>query len=166
MPSSRAPRLALLAEGSLAPLEAKTAIGLLRYRGAEVACAIDSTRAGSTTGACVGAGGETPVVATLEAAWALGADTLVLGIAPAGGRLPEDWRAMVRGALERGGTVVSGLHTFLADDPELAAAARRAVATSTTCVGRPRRCRSGTAMPRRSSPSSCSRSAPTATSAR
>ncbi|OGF09172.1 MAG: hypothetical protein A2W00_12275 [Candidatus Eisenbacteria bacterium RBG_16_71_46] len=113
-------RLAVLAEGSFAPLDAKTAIGVLRYRPAEVAAVIDSTRAGRTAAACVGVGGTTPVVAGLDEAAALGADALLIGIAPQGGQLPAAWRDTVCGALERGWDVLSGLHVFLGDDPELA----------------------------------------------
>jgi uncharacterized NAD-dependent epimerase/dehydratase family protein len=116
-------RLAIMAEASFAPNEAKTAIGLLRYRLADVACVLDSTRAGRSAEVCVGIGGATPVVATLDDAAACGANALLLGIAPAGGRLPPPWRAVVRDALERGWDVVSGLHVFLADDPEFAALA-------------------------------------------
>jgi uncharacterized NAD-dependent epimerase/dehydratase family protein len=117
-------RIAILAEGHFAPMEAKTAIGLLRYRPEQVVAVIDSQRAGGTAGGCVGAGGTTPVVATLEAAASLGADTLLIGVAPAGGQLPAAWRPWVEAALERGWRVVSGLHTFLGDDAALAASAR------------------------------------------
>ncbi len=118
-------RLAIVAEGLFAPTEAKTAIGVLRYRAAEVAAVLDSTRAGRTCEACVGAGGDVPVVATLAEAAGLGARRLLIGIAPAGGRLPEPWRAIVRNALARGWDVVSGLHAFLGDDAEFAALAAR-----------------------------------------
>jgi uncharacterized NAD-dependent epimerase/dehydratase family protein len=117
-------RLAVLAEGCFTPEDAKTAVGVLRYRPDQVVAVIDSTRAGSTAAACVGVGAGTPVVSGIEAAAALGADGLLLGIAPQGGGLPAAWRLLVRGALERGWDVLSGLHQFLADDPELAALAR------------------------------------------
>ena len=117
-------RIAILAEGHFAPMEAKTAIGLLRYRSRDVVAVIDSHRAGATAGETVGAGGDIAVVGTLEAAAARGAECLLIGIAPAGGRLPDPWRPFVEGALARGWRVVSGLHTFLADDPALAALAR------------------------------------------
>src|SRR6185295_6075846 len=100
-------RIAILAEGHFAPMEAKTAIGLLRYRADQVVAVIDSRHAGSTAQSCVGVGGATPVVATLEATAALGADTLLIGIAPAGGRLPSAWRPLVEQALDRGWRVVS-----------------------------------------------------------
>src|SRR5438132_4721593 len=118
-------RLAILAEARFTPLDAKTAVGVLRYRPEEVAAVVDSTRAGRTAQACVGVGGDVPVLTTLEAAAATGADSLLIGVAPQGGELPAGWRALVLQALERGWDVIAGLHAFLADDPELAAAARR-----------------------------------------
>lgn len=122
-------KLAILAEGSFTPLDGKTAVGVLRYRLDEVAAIIDSTRAGRTAEACVGLGGALPVVADLVGAAAHGADSLLIGIAPQGGELPAAWRAMVREAIERGWDVLSGLHSFLGDDPELAALAAARGAT-------------------------------------
>jgi uncharacterized NAD-dependent epimerase/dehydratase family protein len=110
--------LVLLAEGCLTPLDAKTAVGLLRYRPERVAAVLDSTRVGRSAADCVGVGGDIPVVADLDAAAARGARALLIGIAPAGGVLPDHWRAVVRDALERGWDVISGLHRFLADDAE------------------------------------------------
>jgi len=118
-------KLALLAEGRFSPSDAKTAVGVLRYRPEEVAAVIDSTRAGRTAQECAGVGGTVPVVADVAAAAAAGADSLLVGVAPQGGDLPPAWRAPVLEALERGWDVLSGLHAFLADDPELAAAALR-----------------------------------------
>jgi uncharacterized NAD-dependent epimerase/dehydratase family protein len=122
-------RLALLAEDHFAPTEAKTAIGVLRYRPEEVVAVIDGSRAGKTAGECVGVGGDVPVVNGIDAAAALGADSLLIGIAPQGGRLPHAWRVHVAGALDRGWDVLSGLHAFLADDPDFAARAARSGAT-------------------------------------
>ena len=117
-------RLAVMAEGSFTPMDAKTALGVLRYRTSEVVAVIDSGRAGRTCDDCVGVGGDIPVVAGLEAAAAHEPDSLLLGIAPQGGTLPESWRRVVAEALLRGWDVLSGLHVFLADDPELSALAR------------------------------------------
>jgi uncharacterized NAD-dependent epimerase/dehydratase family protein len=122
-------RLALLAEKRFTPLDAKTAVGVLRYRPEEVVAVVDSTRGGLTAGRCVGAGGEIPVVADLEAAARHGADSLLIGVAPQGGELPPEWRAMVEQALMRGWDVISGLHALLADDPGLSAIARGVGAT-------------------------------------
>ena len=116
-------RLLLMAEGCFTPLDAKTAVGVLRYREGEVVAVLDSTRAGRTAQECVGAGGDRPVVADLAAAARLGADSLLIGTAPQGGGLSAGFRSVVREALERGWDVLSGLHVFLADDPELSALA-------------------------------------------
>lgn len=118
-------RLALLAEGRFTPLDAKTAVGMLRYRPQQVAAVVDSRCTGRTAEECVGTGGSIPVVADLEAAAARGADSLMIGVAPQGGGLPEEWRKMIRDAIGRGWDVLSGLHVFLADDPEFAALAER-----------------------------------------
>src|SRR5258705_13029560 len=112
MPGKRR-RLALLAEARFTPFEAKTAVGVLRYRPEHVAAVIDSTRAGRTAGECAGVGGAIPVVADVAAAAAAGADSLAIGIAPQGGGLPEAWRAQGRESFERGWGVLSGLHVFL-----------------------------------------------------
>ncbi len=116
-------RIAVMAEGSFTPLDAKTALGVIRYRPDEVVAVIDSVRAGRTSEDCVGVGGAIPVVTGLEAAAAHDADTLLLGLAPQGGMLPDSWRRVVADALMRGWDVLSGLHVFLGDDPELAALA-------------------------------------------
>jgi uncharacterized NAD-dependent epimerase/dehydratase family protein len=116
-------RVVVMAEGSFTPLDAKTALGVIRYRPGEVVAVIDSVRAGRTSEDCVGVGGDIPVVAGLEAAAHYEPDTLLLGTAPQGGGLPESWRHVVAEALLRGWDVLSGLHVFLCDDPELVALA-------------------------------------------
>ncbi|MEY4070072.1 MAG: hypothetical protein RL721_686 [Candidatus Eisenbacteria bacterium] len=119
----RTRRIAVMAEGCFTQMDAKTALGVIRYRPDEVVAVIDSVRAGRTAADCVGVGGSIPVVASLEDAARHAPDTLLVGIAPQGGHLPESWRHIVRAALTRGWDVVSGLHVFLSDDPELAALA-------------------------------------------
>lgn len=71
-----------------------------------------------------GLGRGVPVVASVREAIEFSPDTLLIGIAPIGGRLPEAWRGEVVLAMRSGLNVVSGLHHFLSDDPELAATAR------------------------------------------
>ena len=113
-------RMILLTEGMSNPAEAKTATGLLRYRGEEVAAVYDSACAGRTAGEVLGVGGAIPFVDSLDG---LEADTLVMGIATAGGELPGSWRAIISDALGGGMKILNGLHTFIADDPELASLA-------------------------------------------
>ena len=114
-------RIVLLTEGFSDPVTGKTAACLLRYCGDRVVAVLDTTRAGRTAGELFGTGGMVPVIGRL--ADAADADTLVIGIAPPGGSIPAAWRPVLHEAIDRGLTLVSGLHDFLADDPELAAAA-------------------------------------------
>jgi uncharacterized NAD-dependent epimerase/dehydratase family protein len=92
-----------------------------------VAAVLDRGGAGKTSGELLGVGGSIPVVAALADAPA--ANTLLLGIAPPGGKIPPAWRSIVLEALKRRMTVISGLHEFLCDDAEFAAAAARHGAT-------------------------------------
>ncbi len=65
-----------------------------------------------------------PDLSLTEAA-ASGAKTLIVGISPPGGQLPESWRATLVAALEAGLDLAAGLHQRLRDIPEIAAAAAR-----------------------------------------
>lgn len=62
---------------------------------------------------------------TPEAAAAAGAGSLVIGVAPVGGRIPAEWAPILKRALEAGLDVVSGMHTQLAEVPGLADAAHK-----------------------------------------
>jgi uncharacterized NAD-dependent epimerase/dehydratase family protein len=117
----------ILTEGQWHVHNAKTAMGVIRYGTDRVVALLDSTIAGRNVAEWM-PGHDIPVVATLAEAGALPVppDTLLIGIAPTGGRLPEAWRATILEAIRAGLDVHSGLHTLLGDDPELAAAARLA----------------------------------------
>lgn len=120
-------RLAILAEGAFGVETAKTASSAVRYQPERVSSVIDSRFAGSTVGETLGFGGDIPIVATFAEALATEPrpEALLVGIAPQGGQLPEAWRAVLVAALAEGLDVISGLHFFLCDDPELAALADR-----------------------------------------
>lgn len=123
-PTTDRPRFLALADGSFGPMTSKTANACLRYTPERVVAVLDATRPGQTAEQVLGFGGAVPVVATLEAGITLGATAVLVGIAPQGGRLPDAWRALVARAARAGLDVWSGLHTFLADDPLIADAAR------------------------------------------
>lgn len=116
-------RLIILTEGHTEPITGKTAACVVRYRPQEVVALLDSTQAGKTAGELLEAGGDIPVVAKLSDA--PGANTLMVGIAPSGGRIPPAWRTVILDAINRGMDVVSGLHEFMSDIPEFAAAAAK-----------------------------------------
>ena len=103
-------RLVILAEGMLDFHHGKTALSLLRYRPQEVVAVIDSTHAGRTTGDAVGLAGATPIVPDVEAAMGFAPNALLIGIAPRGGALPAEWRRQILFAIERGLTIINGLH--------------------------------------------------------
>jgi uncharacterized NAD-dependent epimerase/dehydratase family protein len=112
-----------LTEGHSDPVTAKTAACILRYRPEEVVALLDSTQAGRKSHELFGVGGATPVVASLDGA--PDANTLLIGIAPSGGRIPPAWREVILQAINRGMDVVSGLHEFVSDDERFAAAAKK-----------------------------------------
>ena len=119
MTGVRGRRYAILAEGRLR--EAKTAHGVLRYGGDEVVAVLDSTLAGRTVGEAMpnllpGPGRDAPIVATLEEALAHGPTSVLVGVAPAGGRLPGEWMETLRGAAGAGLEIVGGLHQRLAPE--------------------------------------------------
>jgi D-glutamate N-acetyltransferase len=114
---------ALLAEGAFADDGmSKTCYGLLRYSPEAVVAVIDSSHAGEDACSISGLGRGIPVVADLSSAMEYGPRRLVIGVAPAGGALPQAWREQIILALENGLEVVSGLHTILGEDLELVAA--------------------------------------------
>lgn len=115
--------MAIVTDGHHDPDTAKTAVCLLRYCAEEVTAVIDPPAAGKTCRDVFGVGGDIPVVGSL--AEAADADTLVLGIAPPGGKIPSGWRPIILEAIARQMTVVSGLHDFLNTDAEFRAAAGR-----------------------------------------
>jgi uncharacterized NAD-dependent epimerase/dehydratase family protein len=110
----------ILAEGRFGPVSSKTANGAIAFMKDRVVAVIDSRQAGRTSQDVLGYGGAIPVVASLADGLRLGPDSLLIGIAPAGGHLPTAWRRFVIEALRCGLHVVSGLHTMLADDLEFA----------------------------------------------
>ena len=117
-------RYVILAEGAFDE-EAKTATGVMRYAQSPTVAVIDSTRAGTVASDHVpGLKSDVPVVSTLADTLAFEPTTLLVGVAPSGGKLPDAYRRAILEALENGLDVESGLHDFLGDDPEFDSAAR------------------------------------------
>ena len=121
----RALRFLVIAEGQFGPLTSKTASSCIRYTPERVAAVIDSRRAGRTSQDVLGFGGDIPVVATVAEGLERKPTALLIGVAPQGGKLPDEWRAMILAAIDAGLEVWSGLHTFIGADPEFAARAEK-----------------------------------------
>ncbi len=120
------PVFAVLAEGRFGVVGSKTASSAIRYFPDRVAAVLDSEHAGGAAADVLGFGASVPVVATLDEALERHPrpEALLIGVAPQGGRLPEEWRPVLRAAVDAGLEVWSGLHRFLADDPDLGPLAR------------------------------------------
>jgi uncharacterized NAD-dependent epimerase/dehydratase family protein len=119
------PRYLILADGDFGPMTSKTANAIVRYQPDRVVAVLDRRLAGQTVQDVLGFGGAIPIVASVRQGLALGPNAVLIGIAPVGGRLPDEWRSWLGEALDAGCDLVSGLHTFLSDDPILAEKARK-----------------------------------------
>ncbi|AEI94125.1 DUF1611 domain-containing protein [Roseobacter litoralis] len=106
--------IAIFAEATMGLLNAKMAEGILRYGRNPAVAVIDSTKAGKTVGDVCRLQSDVPIVATLEEAIALGAQVLVLGTAPSGGRVPGEWMDILHRAVGAGLSIVNGMHDELA----------------------------------------------------
>ena len=105
--------IAIFAEATLGSLNAKMAEGILRYGRNPVVAVIDSTQAGKRVGDLCALDSDVPVVSTQAEAQSLGAQVLVLGTAPSGGRLPQAWVAVLEQAVAGGMSLVNGMHDRL-----------------------------------------------------
>jgi uncharacterized NAD-dependent epimerase/dehydratase family protein len=119
-----APRFLILADGDFGPMTSKTANSVIRYLPERTVGVLDRGQAGKTAHDVLGFGGSIPVVGSMREGLTLGPSAVLVGIAPQGGRLPEEWRTWLAEALDGGCDLWSGLHTFLGDDPLLAARAK------------------------------------------
>ncbi|HEY0757059.1 MAG TPA: DUF1611 domain-containing protein [Ktedonobacteraceae bacterium] len=144
-------RIAILAEAAFNWHTGKTATGVIRYGKDLVVAVIDSTHAGQDVAQALGAdmGHGIPVVKDIHEALTYQPDTLLIGIAPMGGILPESWRWQLLAGLEAGLQLVSGLHVFLGEDEELRAVAREHGVTIWDVRQPPQTMRVGTFQPHR-----------------
>lgn len=117
-------------EGAFGTPNGKTANGLVRHTARYlVVGVIDSRHTGFDAGNVLeNKPKKIPVYASLDEALAktiMKPRYLVIGLAPDGGRLPNEARRTVKRALEQGLHIDSGLHEFLSEDPEFQALARK-----------------------------------------
>lgn len=109
----------------------KTAHGLVRFTERyEIVGVIDPAYSGKDAGEVLdGRTNSIPVFASMDKAVALLGEadripeTLVIGLAPDGGRLPEEARATIHKAVQMGWNVDSGLHDFISNDKDIMALA-------------------------------------------
>jgi uncharacterized NAD-dependent epimerase/dehydratase family protein len=123
----------LYCEGAFNTLNGKTAHGLVRFTNRyRILSVIDSRYSGRDAGEVLdGTKSGILLTASLEKSLEhartqrLPATHFVIGLAPDGGRLPNDAREQVARALTEGLNVDCGLHDFLSEDARLAKLARK-----------------------------------------
>jgi uncharacterized NAD-dependent epimerase/dehydratase family protein len=116
-------RMVLLAEGRLSSIGLRMVIAALLYIPERIVAVIDSTKERSTTQEVIGFGGDTPIVHSLDEALEYKPDSMLIGITPLGGMLPDSWRTIISEALNSGLHIVSGLKQRLSRDTEFSALA-------------------------------------------
>ena len=124
----RRPTAVIYCEANFAKIDGKTANGLVRHsQRYRILSVVDSEKAGLDTGEVLdGVPNGIPVTYDLQQAIELAGsvpDAFIFGMAPTSGMLSKDERALVLEAISLGMDIVNGLHEFLNDDPEFAAAA-------------------------------------------
>ena len=116
-------------EANFGAIDGKTANGLVRHSEKyKILSVIDSEKAGLDTGTVLGEKPNAiPICRDLAESLAQ-ADTIpdyfIFGMAPSSGMLSASERGIVLEAIAYGMNIVNGLHEFLNDDPEFAAASR------------------------------------------
>lgn len=117
----------ILANKAFSTLEGKTANDLVIYGGKyDIVSVIDETKVGKDAGETLGIGKKNiPIVKSLKEALRFKPEALIIGIAPPGGSLPEEWKGIVKEAISHGLDIVSGLHYFFGDQQEFVDLAKK-----------------------------------------
>lgn len=116
-------RAVILCDGYFGQSTGKTANGLVRYsKRYEIVGVIDRTKAGRDAGEVLdGQRNGIPIVRDLpEAIDRCRPGTLIIGVATFGGYIPQEFRPIIREAIQQGLHVAAGLHEYLGEDPEFA----------------------------------------------
>ncbi|RBW60435.1 DUF1611 domain-containing protein [Ruegeria sp. A3M17] len=127
------PTAIVYCQGNFANNDGKTANGLVRHSEAyRILSVIDSDHDGEDSGLVLDdTVNHIPIFKNLDAAVVHETEipnTLIFGMAPSTGRLSSTDRDVVLDAISLGMNIVSGLHEYLSDDPEIASfAAERKV---------------------------------------
>ncbi len=132
--ATQVPTAVVYCEGNFGQIDGKTANGLVRHSQAyRILSVIDGTLDGRDSGKVLdGVDNGIPILETLDASIELAAQipaTLIYGMAPSTGKLSRGDREVVLDAIALGMNIVSGLHEYLGDDPEISAAAHAANVT-------------------------------------
>ena len=106
-------KIALFMEGHLQSDYGKMGFGVLRYAKNEIVAVVDRQFAGQDLAKITGIPHQAPIVNSIEESQKKGANVLIIGISPSGGRIPQDWLVLIEAAIKAGMSVVNGLHDLL-----------------------------------------------------
>jgi uncharacterized NAD-dependent epimerase/dehydratase family protein len=107
-------KVALYMEGYIHSDYGKMGLGVVRYLQNPIVGIIDSQHAGSNINKEHPIDRDIPIFEKLDQVIDQGAEVLVLGIAPSGGKIPDTWLPLIKEALGRGLCIINGLHDQLA----------------------------------------------------
>ena len=106
-------KVAIFMQGYLHSDFGKMGLGVLRYLTNPIVGVIDSEHAGSNINLEYDLDRDVPICATLNEVIEKGAEVLILGIAPSGGEIPQNWMPVIKLAILKGLSIVNGLHENL-----------------------------------------------------
>jgi uncharacterized NAD-dependent epimerase/dehydratase family protein len=112
-------RVAVLLHDGIDGSQGKTGMAFIRFCPGAIAVVIDAETAGQSLRDLTGLACDAPIVASVQEALTFHPEVLLIGIAPSGGVLPDPWFQEVKRAVAAGLSVANGLHTRLADHPDL-----------------------------------------------
>ncbi|MEL6319767.1 MAG: DUF1611 domain-containing protein [Cyanobacteria bacterium J06626_14] len=112
-------KIAILLHEGLSGSKGKTGISLLRYSELPIVAVIDHSCVGTSVFDVTGIQRDVPIVDSVTSALVYEPDVLAIGIAPSGGALPDAWFQELKQGVAAGLSVVNGLHTSMAGDPQL-----------------------------------------------
>ena len=106
-------RVALYMEGYIHSDYAKMGLGVIRYLQNPIVGIIDSNHAGRNINQEYTIDRDIPIYKKLDQVIDQGAEVLILGIAPSGGKIPDTWHSVIQDALDSGLSIINGLHDSL-----------------------------------------------------
>jgi len=106
-------KVAIYMQDQLNGESGKMGFGAIRYLQNKIVAVIDSVQVGRSINVFIDTKLDIPIIATIEESKSLGANVLLLGIAPVGGKIPESWIPLIDSALDHGLSIINGLHDLL-----------------------------------------------------
>ena len=103
-------KVAVWMESSLDDDYGKMGISALRYLDNKILCVVDSVFAGKNISDLSIIKKDIPIVESIDQAKSMGSNVLLLGVLTSGGIRPKSWDSVIKEALEKGMSIINGLH--------------------------------------------------------